>query len=240
MASKHIVNCPCCFQVFKKKGCYEKHILYCQQSFTNKNANFPEPNIRQLYDMITTLTEKYNNVQTELETLKRHINIKNKRLDVLSWLNEQSVPITNWSRCMDNFTVSVSDLECIFTKGFIDGIISIINHHLYQEENRDTIKCFEQKNNILYVFDEQWKELTKDEFSVLFNDIYNKSLVAFDAYKNENMYRMKDDDFQTEYSNNFMKLICINLTPDAKCTRIKNKLYNEFKENFKTIVELDI
>ena len=133
MASKHIVNCPCCFQVFKKKGCYEKHILYCQQSFTNKNANFPEPNIRQLYDMITTLTEKYNNVQTELETLKRHINIKNKRLDVLSWLNEQAVPITNWSRCMDNFTVSVSDLECIFTKGFIDGIISIINHHLYQE-----------------------------------------------------------------------------------------------------------
>ena len=190
--------------------------------------------------MITTLTEKYNTVQTELESLKRHINIKNKRLNVLSWLNEQPVPITTWSRCMNNFTVSVTDLECIFKNGFIDGILAIINHYLYQPENRSTIKCFEQKNNIIYVFDEQWKELTKDEFSVLFNDIYKKSLATFDVYKNENMYRMNNDDFQTEYSNNFMKLLCINLTPEAKCTRIKNKLYNEFKENFKTIVELDI
>ena len=240
MASKHIVNCPCCFKIFKKKGCYEKHILYCQQSFANNNTDCREPNTRQLYDMINTLTEKYNTVQTELESLKRHINIKNKRLNVLSWLNEQPVLITTWSRCMNNFTVSVTDLECIFKNGFIDGILAIINHYLYQSENRSTIKCFEQKNNIIYVFDEQWKELTKDEFSVLFNDIYKKSLATFDVYKNENMYRMNNDEFQTEYSNNFMKLLCINLTPEAKCTRIKNKLYNEFKENFKTIVELDI
>jgi|TARA_B110000967_G_C18707962_1_gene471229 hypothetical protein len=190
--------------------------------------------------MITTLTGKYNMVQTELESLKRHINIKNKRLNVLSWLNEQPVPITTWSRCMDNFTVSVTDLECIFKNGFIDGVLAIINNYLYQDENRSTIKCFEQKNNIIYVFDEQWKELTKDEFSVLFNGIYKKSFAAFDNYKNENMYRMNNDDFQTEYSNNFMKLLCSQLTPEAKCTRIKNKLYNEFKENFKTIVELDI
>jgi hypothetical protein len=236
MASKHIVNCPCCFKVFKKKGCYEKHILYCQQSFTNKNTDCPEPNMRQLYDMITTLTGKYNMVQTELESLKRHINIKNKRLNVLSWLNEQPVPITTWSRCMDNFTVSVTDLECIFKNGFIDGVLAIINNYLYQDENRCTIKCFEQKNNIIYVFDEQWKELTKDEFSVLFNGIYKKSFAAFDNYKNENMYRMNNDDFQTEYSNNFMKLLCSQLTPEAKCTRIKNKLYNEFKDNLKTIV----
>ena len=24
MTSKHIINCPCCFKTFKKKGCYEK------------------------------------------------------------------------------------------------------------------------------------------------------------------------------------------------------------------------
>ena len=102
------------------------------------------------------------------------------------------------------------------------------------------MKCFEQKNNILYVFDEQWKELKIDEFKVIFNDIYKKTLSAFDKYKNDNQHRMTDEEFQTEYSNNFMKLLCVTVTPDAKCTRIKNKMYAEFKENFKTIVELDI
>jgi len=240
MASKHIVNCPCCFQIFKKKGCYEKHILYCQQSFPDTNKTNNEPNTRQLYDMITTLTEKYNTVQTELESLKRHINIKNKRLDVITWLNEQPVPITSWTRCMDNFTISLADMECIFKNGFIDGLIAIINSYLYREENRQVLKCFEQKNNILYVFDEQWKELKIDEFKVIFNDIYKKTLSAFDKYKNDNQHRMTDEEFQTEYSNNFMKLLCVTVTPDAKCTRIKNKMYAEFKENFKTIVELDI
>jgi hypothetical protein len=240
MASKHIVNCPCCFQVFKKKGCYEKHILYCQQSFANNNTDCREPSTRQLYEMINTLMEKYNTVQNELESLKRHINVKNKRLDVLNWLNEQPVPITTWSRCMDNFTISLDDMDYIFKNGFIDGLIAIINNYLYREENRKLLKCFDQKKNILYVFDEQWKELKMDEFKVIFNDIYKKTLSAFDEYKNVNQHRMTDEDFQTEYSNNFMKLLCVNLTNDTKCTRIKNKIYAEFKENFKTIVEMDI
>jgi hypothetical protein len=232
MASKHIVNCPSCFQVLKKKDCYEKHILYCQQSLNNKNADSHEPSIRQLYGLINTLMEKYNTVQNELESLKRHVNIKNKRIDVLSWLNKQYTPITTWSRCMDNFTITNDDLNCIFKKGFIDGIFATIITYLNIEENRSVIKCFEQKNNILYVFDEQWKELTKKDFSDLFNTIYKKSLAAFDVYKNENEHRMSDEDFQTEYTNNFMKLLCINLTEEAKSTRIKNKIYKEFKENF--------
>ena len=223
MASKHIVNCPSCFQLFKKKGCYEKHILYCQQTMNIVSNGSNVPNTRQLYELITSLTEKYNTVQSELVSLKRHINIKNKRIDVLTWLNEQPVPISTWSTCMNNFTISVDDIEGIFKNGFIDGVLDIINSYLYHEETRPVLKCFEQKNNILYVFDDgEWKELKSDE------------------YKNRNQYRMNNEDFQTEYSNNFMKILCVNLTTDIKCTRIKNKIYNEFKESFKTIVELDI
>lgn len=253
MASKHIVNCPYCFQLFKKKGCYEKHILYCQQTMSNvSNGSYVSnesngcnkekvPNTGQLYELITTLTEKYNTVQSELESLKRHINIKNKRIDVLTWLNEQPIPSSTWSMCMEHFTISVDDIEAIFKNGFIDGALEIINSYLYQEETRQVLKCFEQKNNILYVFDGgEWKELKNDEFKVIFNDIYKKILGSFDEYKNKNQYRMNNEDFQTEYSNNFMKIICVNLTTDIKCTRIKNKIYNEFKESFKTIVELDI
>ena len=65
MTSKHIINCPGCFKIFKKAGCYEKHIFDCQ-----RNNDIINPNNKQLYAMITALTEKYNNVQNELDILK--------------------------------------------------------------------------------------------------------------------------------------------------------------------------
>ena len=32
MTTKHIINCPCCYKIFKKTGCYEKHILRCERT----------------------------------------------------------------------------------------------------------------------------------------------------------------------------------------------------------------
>ena len=235
MASKHIMNCPCCFKTFKKAGCYEKHIFACQRT---KEESLPS--VKQLYEMITVLTEKYNTVQSELDSLKRHISTKNKKLDVLNWLNEQDKPTFSWHTCIEQLDISVDDLHLIFKNGFVDGSFEIISNYLRREKHGDIIKCFEQKNNIIYVFDNEWKELQMDSFKVTFNAIYKKMLATFDEYKTENEKRLNDDQFQTEYSDNFMKLLCVNIPFENKCLRIKNKLYTNLKESFKTITEMDI
>lgn len=194
--------------------------------------------------MITVLTEKYNTVQNELDSLKRHISTKNKRLDVLTWLNEQEKPTgihtNNWNACMKNMEISVDDLRLIFKHGFVDGTFEIIRNYLQRDENRLIVKCFEQKNNIMYVFDGEWKELQLDDFKTTFNVIYKNMLATFDDYKTENESRLHDDQFQIEYSDNFMKLLCANIPFESKCVRIKNKLYVELKESFKTITEMEI
>ena len=261
MTSKHIINCPCCFKIFKRQGCYEKHILICRR--TNEETL---PNTRQLYDMITTLTEKYNAVQSELDSLKRHIYTKNKKLDVLSWLNEQDRPLdqdqdkdqdqdqdqdqdtdtdtdtlaNSWHTYMENIHITVDDLQVIFKNGFIEGAFEIVNNYIQSGENLELIKCFEQKNNIIYVFDSEWKEMKPDEFKSIFDGIYKKMLATFNIYKTENETKLEDEQFQLEYMDNFMKLICANMTFEQKCTRIKNKIYNELKESFKTITEMNI
>jgi hypothetical protein len=74
----------------------------------------------------------------------------------------------------------------------------------------------------------------------MFNVIYKEMLAMFDVYKTENETRLNDDKFQIEYSDNFMKLLCVNIPFENKCTRIKNKIYAELKESFKTITEMDI
>jgi uncharacterized protein YeeX (DUF496 family) len=202
MASKHIINCPCCFKIFKKAGCYEKHIFICQR--TNEEED-KTPSVKQLYEMITVLTEKYNTVQSELDSLKRQICTKNKKLDVLTWLNEQTKPNTNWNTVMENMEITVDDLQLIFKNGFIDGSFEILNNYLQRGGNRGVVKCFEQKNNVIYVFDNEWKELQLDAFKSTFNVIYKEMLAMFDVYKTENETRLNDDQFQIEYSDNFMK-----------------------------------
>jgi len=195
--------------------------------------------------MITTLTEKYNSVQSELANMKQQIRSKNKKIDVLTWLNEQNKPGKKDKPCslyshIENMEITVSDLGRVFKNGFMDGIVEIINNYLENENVRETFKCFEQKKNIMYVFDQEWKECNSDDFKKIYNMIHNKMFVTFDVYKTENESKMRDDRFQTEYSDNFMKLLCVNIPVEKKIVRIKNKIYSEFKENFKTITELEI
>lgn len=237
MSSKHITTCPSCFKIFKRAGCYEKHIFVCQRSTEEPKT----PSTKQLYEMINTLTEKYNTVQTELECLKRHIYTKNRKMEVLPWLNEQEPPKYRWTTCIENMKITSTDLQVIFKKGFINGVFELVNNHLLLGENLSTMKCFEQKKNIVYVFDGEWNECKPVDFKNTFTIIYNKLMSAFDIYKNENEKKLENDEcFQLEYLDNYMKLVDINMPFETACNRIKNKIYVEHNESFKTITSYDI
>tara|TARA_R110002020_G_scaffold400260_1_gene610342 strand:- start:1094 stop:1813 length:720 start_codon:yes stop_codon:yes gene_type:complete len=239
MTSKHIINCPCCFKTFKKKGCYEKHIFDCQR--TNDERN---PTNKELYAMITVLTEKYNNVQYELETLKRYTNTYNKKIDVLYWLNNINKDLKhmekyNFYNHIHNLEIDLIMLEGIFKNGYIDGVFDIFITHLQSIEYNQIIQCFEQKKNLLYIFDKGWKLLEDKQFVILFTDIHKKVLNAFDKYKIINEHKLLDEDYQTEFNDNFMKILCVDVSFETQCNRFKSKLFNKLKEVFKSI-ELEI
>ena len=235
MTSKHIINCPSCFKTYKKQACYEKHIFQCEERNKEKI-----PNTKQLWDMITHLTEKYNTVQTELDCLKQKIGIQNKKIDVLEWLNNKETPNNNWNNIINNFNMTICDLELIFKNGFIDGIVSILIKYLHSVNYDEVLKCYEQKNNKLYVFNENWTILSNSDFQELFKSIYQKVMSSFNEYREKNTDKMENEDFQTEFNNNFIKLLCVEVPFETKSVRVKNKLFNELKENFKSIIELDI
>ena len=194
--------------------------------------------------MITVLTEKYNNVQNELETLKQYTYIKNKKIDVLQWLNNNNKDIIhiekyNFYDHIHNMVIDMNNLEFIFKNGYIEGVFTIFITHLQSIEHNQIIKCFEQKKNLLYVVDKGWKVLDDKQFIVLFTDIHKKVLNAFDEYKIINEHKMLDEDYQTEFNNNFMKILCVDVSFETQFNRFKSKLFNELKENFKSI-ELEI
>jgi len=247
MTSKHIIHCPSCFKTLKKKECYEKHIFKCQRLH---EENTPAPN--QLYEMIKSLTEKYNTVQSELENLKNKMSIQNKKLNILEWLNNQDTknnPQLLWSKFINNMEITLSNLELIFKKGLIDGVFDILIQYLHSSDSNDSsesndsnhvIKCFEQKKNIIYVFEEEWKIMNNKAFEDIFKIIYQKILTSFEEYRIVNESKMNDDNFQVDFNNNFMTILCVNIPFESKCVRIKNKLFNELKENFTSIIEFEL
>ena len=159
MTSKHIINCPSCFKSFKRAGCYEKHIFQCQRRTEEKI-----PNNKELWDMITHLTEKYNTVQSEMEYLKNKMGIQNKKIDVLEWLNKLEKPNSTWNEIIDNFEMKICDLDLIFQKGLIEGVVDIMIQYFQSFNSTDVIRCYEQKKNVFYVFNGSWEILNKGDF----------------------------------------------------------------------------
>ncbi len=235
MTSKHIINCPSCFKSFKRAGCYEKHIFQCQRRNEEKI-----PNNKELWDMITHLTEKYNTVQSELEYLKNKMGIQNKKIDVLEWLNKQENPNTTWKEIIENFEMKICDLDLIFQKGLIEGVVDIMIQYLQSFNSNDVIRCYEQKKNVFYVFNGSWEILNKGDFENSYKTIYQKILSSFEEYKNVNENKMNNDEFQIEFNNNFVKILCVQTPFESQSVRIKNKIFDELKENFKSIIELEI
>ena len=235
MTSKHIINCPSCFKSFKRAGCYEKHIFQCQRRNEEKI-----PNNKELWDMITHLTEKYNTVQSEMEYLKNKMGIQNKKIDVLEWLNKQEKPNTTWKEIIENFEMKICDLDLIFQKGLIEGVVDIMIQYLQSFNSNDVIRCYEQKKNVFYVFNGSWEILNKGDFENSYKTIYQKILSLFEEYKNLNENKMNDDEFQIEFNNNFVKILCVQTPFELQSVRIKNKIFDELKENFKSIIELEI
>ncbi len=235
MTSKHIINCPSCFKSFKRAGCYEKHIFQCQRRNEEKI-----PNNKELWDMITHLTEKYNTVQSEMEYLKNKMGIQNKKIDVLEWLNKQEKPNNTWKEIIENFEMKICDLDLIFQKGLIEGVVDIMIQYLQSFNSNDVIRCYEQKKNVFYVFNGSWEILNKGDFENSYKTIYQKILSSFEEYKNVNENKMNDDEFQIEFNNNFVKILCVQTPFESQSVRIKNKIFDEIKENFKSIIELEI
>lgn len=241
MTSKHIINCPCCFKVFKKTACYEKHIFTCERTNTDKAVVVP--NQQQLYDLIQNITEKYNLLQTELETIKSNLNLKNKKLNVLTWLNENERNHNNieFTIIIKAVKIDGSALNLIFEKGFVDGVFEIINNHFQLHHENLFLKCFQQKKNTIHIFhDNEWQVLSNEDFTKLLNEINMKIFAAFNEYRETNADKLKQDEFQTTFNNNFQKILCVNIPFASRCIRIKNKLFTEFNECFKTMIEFTL
>jgi|UniRef100_A0A6C0CJB0 hypothetical protein len=230
MSNQQLINCPNCYKLYKKKGSYENHIFKCGR----KEENIELTN-EKLLDLIHDLTNKYNNIQLELTNIKSSINRKNKKLKVLDYLNEY---VKNDNNFIHKIEINRDDLLIIFDKGFVKGIGEILYNKLSELDN---IKCFNEKKNVIYVVkDNKWEELENESWESLIKYINSQILVLFKEYQDENMEHLEDEKNHKVINNYLTKILCVEISFETKCNRIKTNLYTKLKIGFKNIVELQI
>lgn len=232
--TKHIICCDGCNIIFKKQGFYEKHKIKCEQ----QNKGDVMPTINDLQNMIKDLTEKYNNVQSELYSLKQKISVKQKKIDTLNWLNENIQNLNDFEEKINKMNIDEHELEVIFKNGFIGGIALLITE-LFDES--DGIKCFNHKTNIIYIFrNGTWEEMKLDYFVKIMSDINIKVLRSFNIYEERNREKIKNEMYNGDFQSKYKIILGNNMTFENKARRIYNQIYRDLKSQFTPLIEIEI
>ena len=89
--SSQIYHCPHCSQHYKRKVCYDTHVVRCKiMRSVKKDRDIYSledddiPTVRELCTFVQDLAKKYVTVQEELSSLKRWVNNKRKKLNIVS------------------------------------------------------------------------------------------------------------------------------------------------------------
>ena len=235
MSSKQIINCPNCLKIYKKKGSYENHIFKCEREIENSNN---KETIPRLFEMIEKLIENQNKMQLEIENLKANLNRKNKKINVIDWLNEKEEIKGDFTDDWNNIKLTEEDLYIIFDKGFVKGIAEILNNNFIKFE---TVKCFNEKKQLIYIYkSKNWQEIKKEEWEEIIKKVNSQLLVLFKHYQDQNLEQLEDEGYHKRLNGYLSKILCVELTFEIKSNRIKTSVYNYLKVGFKNIFELQI
>ena len=247
-------SCNYCMREYKEKYNYDRHIGFCE--FSHKSAKEREteieafdkiPTVNELFHYIKEISVRVDKLEKENTHLKQLLNIENKKLNIIDQLNYSTnkPPIT--------FTQWIKDLDYgkyiynIFDADLMSGMFECCcrgSHgiDIYNKEN-SPIRCFTQKPNVFFVYDEincgdgkilQWTMLNGKSLDKWLNYIAHAFLVQFKFWCDENQTEIDNDEAKKEqYFNNYKKVLgSTKQTDEIRNLRIRQKLYSIMKTDF--------
>jgi hypothetical protein len=238
--------CNHCNKNFKSKENYKNHILFCEIVYKNQKERQEEyelnediPSISDIFKITKQLVVKYDKLQHDYNNLKQLINNRKKKINVVDWLNINCKPDINFIEWYNNLSLKENHLEYIFSEGNIDGLSQILQE-LCSDISTLPIKCFTQKENTFYIYENNiWKIISNNELNLFFGSLNKQILNLFKIWQEKNTSKLEDDNFAIEYIQKVRKILGKNDTIEVENIKLKNKFYKFLKVNIKTIIEYD-
>ena len=252
------LKCSYCNKTYIRKSAYNSHLAKCKfhkicrtNNETNNSENISLETMSKsndsLFQMLIMLHNKYEKLEKDYNLLKNHVYNTKKKIDIISYLNENYKPKDNFDFL--NFTNSINiannDLHLIFKHDYIDGILNIITNAIEKATTQDNIlplKAFNHKEYVLYIYNNNlnsWKVMECIDLTTFIKYFDKKIFNLFLEWKKEAQIKMDYDTYSDTFILNMKKVLGNNFENKDKKTIIKNKLFKHIKVNLKNIVSYE-
>lgn len=224
--------CEYCSKIYIRKKPFTHHKLMCELSYKNSKreekyyreieettvSNIPSQ--RELYEIIITLNNKYDKLQSDYDMLKRYVYDKKRKIEIIDWLNQNSCLEIGFYELFLNIKLSEEDLNIVFEKDYINGIVEIILKFIDGKKNslkngEIPLKAFVQKEGILYIYS------CVDNVSGLDNDSIEADVMDVIGEIDGSKYCWKI--MSSELIDKFIKVISVQLLVLFKQWHVKNE-----------------
>lgn len=243
-------ECHHCNRPYISKTSFDKHVRVCEilsaSTERKPDDSAPIPTVRELYDIIKTLTIKYDMLESKIDRMQNWVTTNKKKLNVADWLNTNNSLTTNFYDWLRQLEFTSSDMELVFRYNYCEGIRFIIQRIFISEEeqeqsgNKIPIKAFEQRDNTIFIYNEdEWTIMTPEQFEVFFKTINKGLILQFKAWQDANRERLCETGFTETYAENAKKIFGGELTLEQQYTKIKRVLYNHIKINIKSLIQYE-
>lgn len=172
--------CPYCELEFKSKHQLQGHYRICSAVSNNTMPLMHDGiTIRKLYDMVQILTKQQEKMKIKMKRLESSNRKIKKKISIMKYINEnykeKPCDFSNWQ---GKIKIQNSELKDVITNGFASGVSKILIRE--NMNNISTVKAFNEKDQTLYVYDnEKWTVMTDEMFKGLCLIMIPKLLMKF-------------------------------------------------------------
>ena len=256
MNNKSHYCCNYCNKHYVMKSAYNNHLLKCKfANFSSKfEKNFDSEtisidslkqnmNINNLFAIVIMLYNKYEKMEADYNELKKYIAIVKNKINILDYLNQHYSSGLTISQFLDSIIFNQETLNKIFKYDYVDGIFNILIdtiEGLNSAQMLIPIKCFSNKENVLYMFDGLVWVIVDDANLRKFIKYFDKKILTqFVLWKTDAEKLFDSDTFGEIYIQNMKKVIGGNFEKKNPLSMIKSRLYKHLKVDLKNIVHYD-
>lgn len=244
-------KCICCNREYHRKLFYDKHVLLCHLMMTKSIADMKKdeqeradtPTVRVLYEIILEMNAKMVKMEARLDECEKWTSSSKRKLNIVDWLNERYNPYpvtyTSWFNIIK---LNRQHLEMIFDMDYVLGLSSIIQSLILPGAEAElpgaelpgaelpAIKCFTQKDNILFIYENnKWDVMSNELFDRLIMSLSKKLIGEFFLWQNENMVKLENDAFAITHAKNLKKVMGGSISIEILSLRVKKEVYKFLK-----------
>lgn len=234
-------KCSCCHREYQRKLFYDKHILLCHLMMTKSVADMKKddeehadtPSVRVLYEIILEMNAKMVKMEARLDEYAKWVATRKRKINIIDWLNDKynSYP-TSYMDWFNSIQISRQHLEMMFEMDYVLGIVAILRTLLPVENKTLPIKCFDQKDNIIFIFHEdKWQIMSVEMFDTLVMTLSKKLISEFIVWQSEYSEKVDigSDDFAATYAKNSKRVMGGNISIELLGLRVKKELFKYLK-----------